>query len=240
MLRSLATYAIGGRRLEHLPGDPALPTVVLVHGLMHRGVMMHSLARFLNEHGYPVRIYDYKTTRDGVAAHGRAFAAYLRSLPENERLAIVTHSMGGLLVRVALCALAGLPVAERIGRIVMLAPPHAGSQLAEEVSRRFPPANLLVRPLSELSNRPDAACRALPFPQGFEIGVIAGDADRKVSVESTKLPGMTDHIVVHARHVVIMFLSETRRQILAFLETGRFIPNPNPNPAPPGGRDALR
>ena len=222
MLIPLAKYAAGARHFELFPGNPALPTVVLVHGLLHRGLMMRSLARFLNAHGYPVRIYDYKTTRSGVAAHGRMFAAWLRNLPENEQLALVTHSMGGLLARAALAELAGTPVAARIGRVVMLAPPHAGSQVAEDVVQKFPPSKWLVRPLPELSNRADAACRALPVPRGYEIGVIAGDRDGKVSIESTRLAGMTGHIVLRTSHVRMMFLSETRKQILAFLKTGRF------------------
>ena len=222
MLKALMTYAVGGRCCEFLPGSPVLPTVVLVHGLLHRGIMMWSLARFLNRRGYPVRIYDYKTTRHGIVAHGQAFAKYLERLPEKERIAMVTHSMGGLLARVALCELAGTPVAKRIGRIVMLAPPHGGSQMAEDVARCFPPSKLLVRPLEELSNRPDALCRNLPVPEGYEIGVVAGDCDGKVSIESTRLPGMVDHVVVHARHVFSMFLPETRTQILEFLRNGRF------------------
>ena len=40
---------------------------------------------------------------------------------------------------------------------------------------------------------------------------------------SEHLDGIADHVVVHARHVFIMFLPETRRQILAFLDTGRFL-----------------
>lgn len=188
MLLTLATYAVGGRRFEHLPGNPELPAVVLVHGLLHRGIVMRSLAKFLNGRGYPVYIYDYKTTRSGIVEHGRKFMEFLRSLPE-ERVGIVTHSMGGLLTRVALCGLSGTPEAAKIGRVVMLAPPHHGSQMAEDVSRRFPPSKLMVRPLAELSNREGAVCRTLPVPRGFEIGVVAGDDDGKVSIESTKLDG---------------------------------------------------
>ena len=206
MLLTLATYAVGGRRFEHLPGNPEQPALVLVHGLLHRGIVMRSLAKFLS----------------GIVEHGRKFTEFLRSLPE-ERVGIVTHSMGGLLTRVALCGLSGTPEAAKIGRVVMLAPPHHGSQMAEDVSRRFPPSKLMVRPLAELSNREGAVCRTLPVPRGFEIGVVAGDDDGKVSIESTKLDGIADHVVVHARHVFIMFLPETRRQILAFLDTGRFL-----------------
>lgn len=222
MLLALATYLIGGRRFEHLPGKPELPALVLVHGLLHRGIVMRSLAKFLNNRGYPVYLYDYKTTRRGIEEHGRDFMEFLRNLPE-KRIGIVTHSMGGLLLRVALCGLSGTPDAEKIGRIVMLAPPHHGSQMAEDVSRAFPLSTLLVRPLAELSNREDSLCRILPVPRGFEMGVIAGDEDDKVSIESTKLDGIADHTVVHAHHVCILFQPETRRQIQAFLETGRFL-----------------
>ena len=222
MLLTLATYAVGGRRFEHLPGSAELPALVLVHGLLHRGIMMRSLAKFLNGRGYPVYIYDYRTTRSGIVSHGLKFAEFLRELPE-KRVAVVTHSMGGLLARVALSELAGTPAAEKIGRVVMLAPPNRGSRMAENVVRCFPPAKLLVRPLDELSNRAGAVCHGLPVPRGFEIGIIAGDDDGKVSVDSTRLDGMADHVIVHARHVFIMFLPESRRQLLAFLETGRFL-----------------
>lgn len=222
MIPALAAYALGRRHFEHFPGRDDLVPVVLVHGLLHRGIVMRSLAKFLNERGYPVYVYDYKTTRRGIVAHGRMLAEFLRELPE-KRVDLVTHSMGGLLTRVALAEFEGTPMAEKIDRVVMVAPPNHGSQMAEDVARNFPPSKLLVRPLDELSNREGALCRSLPVPRGFEIGIIAGDADGKVSVESTKLDGMSDHGIVHARHVNILFLPEARGQILAFLETGRFL-----------------
>ena len=221
MIPSLAAYVLGRRHIEHFPGRPDLVPVVLVHGLLHRGIVMRSLAKFLNEQGYPVYVYDYKTTRRGIVAHGRMFAEFLRELPE-KRVDLVTHSMGGLLTRVALSGFEGTPMAAKIGRVVMVAPPNHGSQMAEDVARNFPPSKLLVRPLDELSNREGAVCRGLPVPRGFEIGIIAGDADGKVSLESTRLEGMRDHVIVHARHVNILFQPEARGEILAFLETGRF------------------
>lgn len=222
MIPSLAAYVLGRRHIEHFPGRPDLVPVVLVHGLLHRGIVMRSLAKFLNEQGYPVYVYDYKTTRRGIVAHGRMFAEFLRELPE-KRVSLVTHSMGGLLTRVALSEFQGTPAAEKIFRVVMIAPPNHGSQMAEDVARNFPPSKLLVRPLDELSNREGAVCRELPVPRGYEIGIIAGDADGKVSLESTRLEGMSDHVIVHARHVNILFLPEARKQVSAFLETGRFL-----------------
>ncbi len=70
----------------------------------------------------------------------------------------------------------------------------------------------------------------------FELGVIAGDRsislinseiiegpdDGKVSVESTKVTGMQDHLVIHATHPFIMQNNVAIRETIQFLRQGRF------------------
>jgi hypothetical protein len=73
-------------------------------------------------------------------------------------------------------------------------------------------------------------------PANFCAGVIAGNRsinwinsllipgsdDGKVSVERTRLAGMTDHIVVRATHPFLMRNRTVIRQTIHFLRTGQF------------------
>ena len=74
---------------------------------------------------------------------------------------------------------------------------------------------------------------------GCELGIVAGDRsvnlllsafvlprpnDGKVTVQSTKLPGMTDHVVVRSPHPWLMRDAAAIEQTIAFLRHGRFLP----------------
>jgi hypothetical protein len=73
-------------------------------------------------------------------------------------------------------------------------------------------------------------------PVDYEVGVIAGTRtfnpilsqylqnpdDGKVSVESTKVQGMTDFVVVPVSHPFIMKSSAVIKQAFSFIKTGRF------------------
>ncbi|MEI6357069.1 MAG: alpha/beta hydrolase, partial [Verrucomicrobiota bacterium] len=75
-------------------------------------------------------------------------------------------------------------------------------------------------------------------PVTFPLGIIAGDRsvnwinslwiqgddDGKVSVERTRVAGMTDHIVVHASHPSLMRDTRAIRQTIRFLRNGTFEP----------------
>ena len=159
------------------------------------------------------------------------------------RVDLVTHSMGGLLAR---GVLRELP-APNIGRLVMLAPPNHGAQLASRASAYAWARGFYGQVLEEL--RPERAAAlgerigrpACPFgviagtrafhplqPTSYVTSLAsragaAGAHDGTVAVDETRLPGMSDFITVDANHMFIMEHDDTIRQTLHFLETGSFL-----------------
>ncbi|UKI30587.1 MAG: alpha/beta fold hydrolase [Lentisphaeria bacterium] len=224
MIYSLIRYAAGLRHIEIFPGTPGALPVVLVHGLLHRGIMMRRFARWFSAGGRRAILYDYRTTRHHIFEHGLELARFLRELGEPQ-IDLVTHSMGGLLARVALAELAASGKSGLIHRVVMLAPPHRGSAVATAWVEHFAPSPLLVRPLPDLADRPQAAVHTLPVPTGYEIGIIAGRFDNKVSLSSTHLRGERAHVTIDSGHAFIMNQPEARLLTLRFLETGSFDKN---------------
>jgi hypothetical protein len=75
----------------------------------------------------------------------------------------------------------------------------------------------------------------LPKPN-YPLGIIAGNRsvypiasrflpspnDGRVSVASTRLAGMTDHVVIATAHPLLVRDARAIAQTIAFLQTGRF------------------
>ena len=110
-------------------------------------------------------------------------------------------------------------------------PPLAG----ELVDRLGELADLLGPTGSQLGTGEESLPNRL-LPPDYELGVIAGNGsislvstlipgpdDGKVSVESAKLEGAADFLLVDATHTFIMRREDVALQVVTFLETGRFV-----------------
>ncbi|HEY5657312.1 MAG TPA: alpha/beta fold hydrolase [Myxococcota bacterium] len=208
-------------------------TVVLLHGLARSAASMSDLEDALSAHGYRVINLDYPSTQhsidDLVAILEGELDRCCRAGPAPVHF--VTHSLGGILVRAYLARNAFEP----LGRVVMLSPPNQGSELVDAFGDS-PLYELVLGPAGqELGTDATSVPRALPAVN-FELGIITGDRsvnpvgawllpgenDGTVSVESARVAGMKDFLVLPENHTFIMDSPRVAEEIVHFLEKGRF------------------
>lgn len=209
-------------------------SVILLHGMGRSARSMGPLAADLRHVGYRVRNVDYPTRPFDVDGLVRRFVMpAIARCPDTEPIHAVTHSLGGILIRAYLQDHT-LPAGSRI---VMLAPPNQGSEVADFVRNWLPYRWFTGRVGQQLGTGPDGIARRLG-PIDVEVGVIAANRslqpwfslllseenDGAVSVESTRLAEMRDFIVINASHSLIMFNRSVRHQVRYFLAHGHFDP----------------
>ena len=218
--------------LMGIPAPAAADCVVLLHGLARGPNSMIRLEMGLEAAGYVVVNQDYPSTKDNIMAlAAAALPDAISACPDTVPVHVVTHSMGGILLR----AYVGTAEFPRLGRAVMIAPPNRGSEIVDKF-QDWEVFDWINGPAGqELATGPDALPARLG-PVEFDLGVIAGDAtinpyfseiipgpdDGVVSVNSTRIAGMNDHIILPASHTFITMHGKTLRQVLSFLRIGKF------------------
>ncbi|MCP4492050.1 MAG: alpha/beta hydrolase [Gammaproteobacteria bacterium] len=209
--------------------------VILLHGLARTSRSMLRMDQALKKAGYQTYNCSYPSTRQPVELLSETFIPkaieYCQEHYQPEHIHFVTHSMGGILIR---CYLAKKKF-DNLGRVVMLAPPNAGSELVDRLSR-FQLFGLINGPAGkQLGTDADSLPKSLG-PVDYDVGIIAGNKsfnlfssafipgedDGKVSTHSAQVQGMTDFIILPYNHTFIMNRPAVIDQTLSFLSNGHF------------------
>lgn len=212
-----------------LPGSPAC--VFVLHGLA-RPSATETLAAALRRTGFDARSVIYRSTSDSFEGMVERLAQAVSARSSSCRqLDFVGYSLGALVIRAYL----GESPPAQLGRVVMIAPPNQGSELADHLGAIWLFRRAAGAVAAQLGTAADSLPRRLPAPR-YPLGIIAGDRasnplgwlliagphDGTVSVASTRLDGMSDFLLVHRTHHFIVRTPEVAAQTAAFLRNGRF------------------
>ncbi len=216
------------------PVAEAQPPVVLLHGLNRMATSMAELARALEGAGRRTVNLDYPSGQhdiDTLAAWVLGALDACCGTALEGGVDFVTHSLGGIVVR----EMHRQRPALAVRRVVMIAPPNAGSELVEALGKSAL-FRLVTGPAGQELGTGAASVPNRLGPVRFELGVIAGttslnpvyswvipgEDDGTVAVARTRVEGMVDFVTVQANHTFIMQDARAIRQAVHFIENGRF------------------
>ena len=206
--------------------------VVYVHGLwltgIEGGLLRKRLAAELNA---DTRAFSYASVKSSVNTNAQALGKFLLGL-RADTLHLVGHSLGGLVILKLFesDATDALPP----GRIVFLGSPLNGSRSAQNLARLPLGTTLLGRGVREELLIPRERC----WRGQRDLGVIAGSLsvglgklvgargapnDGTIFVDETRLPGISQHLVMPVSHTGLPFSKSVARQTGAFLRSGKFM-----------------
>ncbi len=220
------------------PVDDDAETVIVVHGLGRTPTSMAILVERLEAAGFRVFNFGYPSTDEPIESLVARLRARLEACCAQDitRVHFVTHSMGGLLVRFYL----GAHSPNHQGRVVMLAPPNQGSEVADFVSDLIAESPVLSGILGPSGSRLGTDSMGIAHqlgPADFEVGIITGNRsmnlinswlipgpdDGKVAVDRARLEGADAFLVVEATHTFIMNHRGVADQCIYFIREGRFL-----------------
>lgn len=205
--------------------------VVLLHGYGRSTSAMYRLEIQLNRAGYDVVNIGYRSltqTINGIKKQVKNKISK-QKLDRYKKVHFVGHSMGGLLIRSYL----GENVLSNLGHVVLLGSPNKGTPVVDYVGKKW--WSFLGGPaMKSMSTKDSQFLANLKYPN-YPLGVIAGSIEREqhehilvgkddglVPLESTKVEGMKDFLVISSSHYYLRYSQLAALQTIHFLKNGKF------------------
>ncbi len=212
--------------------------VILLHGLARTDASMSKMEQALTEHGYVVVNKDYPSRDFKIELLAeKAIGSALERCGNNRAINFVTHSLGGILVRQYLSK----HQIAKLRHVVMLGPPNKGTNVVDTLAG-VPGFHFILGDAALQLATGDLSVPNSLGPATFDVGIIAGNKsfnpilsaiipgndDGTVSIKSTKLEGMNDHIEMNTSHFFMMRNEQVIKQVIYYLSNGKFNKRKSP------------
>ena len=228
ILFALNLSAGGACAADEHPGE----IVIVVHGILNKPFVMEKIAHELEKNGYEVHNWGYPSREGLIEEHAARLGKFIDGLDHTRKINFVGFSQGAIILRYLLSH----KEIDNIGRFVMIAPPNHGSEMAEDFYQYAWFRGLYGdKSIKQLFAKQNDFLKRVGIPS-IPFGIIAGgkndgkgfskripgDDDGTISVNSARLEGAKDMIVLPYTHTPLVFHADTAAQVVAFLKNGAF------------------
>lgn len=201
--------------------------VVLIHGLLARAYVMRFMHKKIENAGYKVYSFDYKSLKYSKDTLEKLHD-FVSKIPEKE-IYVIGHSMGGLVARNYIHQ-----YENKIKGLVTIATPHNQSICAHNAVKRFKrffgsagESGLTVN-IPVWSSEVSIGCIA-----GKSKGVLyknfflifykdASESDGTVFLREAIMDNCNDSIIMKGAHTALIFNADVVRQCIHFIENKEF------------------
>ena len=206
--------------------------IILLHGINKNGTCLKGLEKFILKHGFSVLNITYPSTKQPIEdLVDTVHESISNEVSKYKTVSFVGFSMGGLVIRAYL----NKYKLSNLEKVIMIGTPNNGSDVAY-----FFKDNMLYKkffgPAGKQLTTNQQNCDVLFGKIYYDCGIIAGSlpldfcypimrkspSDGKVTIASTKLSNMKDHIILRVAHWYMPQSKSVWKQVLHFLEHSKF------------------
>lgn len=209
-----------------------MDVVVFLHGIWMKSIVMQPMAVRFRKSGFQTHCFSYPSLQKTPEQNARLFSQYVQSLTA-DKIHFVAHSLGGIVLMHYFHLFDEI----RPGRVVMLGSPIGGSSYAIKINK-LPGIRRVLGGTVEQGLLGDipvwASKRQLGMIAGNKsvgVGSLLGRSreanDGAVTVAETRIPELTDHIVMSVSHSGMLMSGDVASQAIHFLRNGYFLLKPS-------------
>ena len=152
--------------------------IFVIHGYGSPKILMGKINRSIEDEHFLTENYGYKSMLEDLDTLGKQLYVNIKKSGVDS-VSFVTHSMGALVVRSMLQYSTKDKNFPIIFRIVMIAPPNRGAEIADIYSSIGIIQKLLGPNIQNMKTDSGSYANKLPVPNNSEIGIIIGIRGKK-------------------------------------------------------------